>query len=81
MHVMLRGQAHGRHFDRVHDEPNHITIRPTLDEVLGPGAVTTISDRRWPRWSARPATQVAGFSLLIAHRQDGITPGDTHGLS
>jgi len=44
MHMVLKGDVHGRHFDRVHDEPVFLTIRPTSDEVLRPGAVSTISD-------------------------------------
>lgn len=46
MHMILKGRAHGRHFDRVHDEPGYLTITPTSDKVLGPGEVTTISDQR-----------------------------------
>jgi hypothetical protein len=43
-HMILKGEVHGRHFDRVHDEPGFLTIRPTSDKVLRAGAVSTISD-------------------------------------
>lgn len=46
MHMMLKGQAHGRQFERVFDEERYLTIKPTVDKVLKAGAVTTISDQR-----------------------------------
>jgi hypothetical protein len=46
MHMMLTGQAHGRQFERVSDEEHYLTIRPTIDKVIEPGAVTTISDQK-----------------------------------
>ena len=45
MHMILKGQAHGWHFERVSDEPTHLIIKPTEDMVLGPGQPTTISDQ------------------------------------
>jgi len=72
MHMVLRGQAHGRHFDRVQDEPEHIMIKPALDEVLGPGAVTTISDQRNNvHWFTALSGPVFMFNMQIG----GITPG------
>ncbi len=44
MHMILRGEARVRHFDRVADEPQFLTIRETSDVVCRPGDVTTISD-------------------------------------
>lgn len=46
MHMMLKGQAHGWQFERVSDEEQYLTIKPTVDKVLQVGAVTTISDQR-----------------------------------
>jgi hypothetical protein len=46
MHMMLKGQAHGWQFERVHDEAQYLTIRPTIDKALGVGAVSTISDQK-----------------------------------
>lgn len=46
MHMMLKGEAHSWQFERVSDEPQHLTIRPTVDKVLGVGAVSTISDQK-----------------------------------
>jgi hypothetical protein len=72
MHMVLRGQAHGRHFDRVQDEPDYITIKPTLDETLRPGAVTTISDQQNNvHWFTALSGPVFMFNMQIG----GITPG------
>lgn len=46
MHMMLKGQAHGWQFERVSDEAQYLTIKPTVDKVIEAGAVTTISDQR-----------------------------------
>ena len=46
MHMMLKGQAHSRQFERVSDEEQYLTIKPTVDKVLNVGAVSTISDQR-----------------------------------
>jgi hypothetical protein len=46
MHMMLKGQAHGWQFERVADEAQYLTIRPTNDSVQETGAVTTVSDQK-----------------------------------
>jgi hypothetical protein len=46
MHMMIKGQAHGWQFERVSDEAQYVTIKPTNDRVLEVGAVTTVSDER-----------------------------------
>lgn len=46
MHMVLSGEAHARHFDRVSDDAGSMVIRPTHDVMLGVGAPTTISDAR-----------------------------------
>jgi hypothetical protein len=46
MHMMLKGQAHGWQFERVSDEGQYVTIKPTHDAVLEVGTVTTVSDQR-----------------------------------
>lgn len=44
MHMMLSGEAHGWHYDRVSDEKEHMIIKPTSDKLLIPGDVSTVSD-------------------------------------
>jgi hypothetical protein len=45
-HLVLQGEMHGRHYQRVHDEPGHLTVRPTIDKAFRPGDFSSISDQR-----------------------------------
>ncbi len=42
--IVLKGNFHGRHYDRVVDEKEHMIIRPTIDAKFGPGETSSISD-------------------------------------
>jgi len=44
MHMILDGQPRARQFERVRRDGAFMIIQPTLDAVLAPGAVSTISD-------------------------------------
>lgn len=44
MHMLLGGQLHAWHFDRLADEPKHLIIKPTLDRALATGEASTTSD-------------------------------------
>lgn len=42
--LVLGGELHGRHWDRVEDEKEHIIIRPTIDDGFKAGQYSTVSD-------------------------------------
>ncbi|MEX2120918.1 MAG: hypothetical protein WD847_15110 [Pirellulales bacterium] len=42
--LILKGELHGRHYDRIKDEEEHFLIKPTIDRKFGPGECSTISD-------------------------------------
>lgn len=42
--LILQGEFHGRHFDRLEDDAEHMIIKPTLDDTFGPGGCSTVSD-------------------------------------
>ncbi len=42
--LVLKGDFHGRHYDRLEDEPRHMIIQPTLDKSFGVGSYSTVSD-------------------------------------
>jgi len=42
--IVLQGEFHGRHFDRLEDAPESMVIRPTIDKTFGPGGHSSISD-------------------------------------
>ncbi len=44
--LILKGNFHGRHYDRVTDEEKHMIIRPTIDSRFGPGQTSSISDEK-----------------------------------
>lgn len=44
MHMILKGRARGRHYERVSDDETHIVVRQTDDREMGPGVPTTVSD-------------------------------------
>lgn len=46
MHMMLKGEAHGRLYNRVDDEPDFLTIVATKDKIMQVGEVSTISGKR-----------------------------------
>ena len=40
--LILKGQFHGRHYDRVEDEDEHMIIRPTIDRKFTVGECSTV---------------------------------------
>jgi hypothetical protein len=42
--LILGGELHGRHYDRLEDEKEHIIIRPTIDRTFKPAEYSTVSD-------------------------------------
>ena len=57
--LILKGDFHGRHYDRVQDEPEHFIIRPTIDRKFTPGECSTVSDFKdnihWFKAQTEPA--------------------------
>jgi hypothetical protein len=43
-HLVLKGELHGWHWQRVRTEPEHLVLRPTIDRVFKPGDSSSISD-------------------------------------
>lgn len=42
--LILDGDLHGRHYDRLQGEPDHFIIKPTIDRPFAPGEYSTVSD-------------------------------------
>jgi len=42
--IMLGGSCHGRHYDRVEDQKDHILIKPTIDRRFQPGEFSSVTD-------------------------------------
>ena len=44
--LVLSGEVHGWHWERLRDEPDTLLLRPTIDRVFKPGDSSSISDHR-----------------------------------
>lgn len=44
--LILKGEFHGRHYDRLEDDRESMIIRPTIDRQFGPAEYSTISEYR-----------------------------------
>ncbi len=44
--IILKGQWHGRHYDKLETHKDHYIIKPTIDRSFGPGDLSTISDAK-----------------------------------
>ncbi len=42
--LILKGDFHGRHYDRIEDSTDHMVITPTIDREFGPGGCSTVTD-------------------------------------
>jgi hypothetical protein len=42
--LILKGDFHGRHYDRLEDDREHMIITPTIDRPFGPGGCSTVTD-------------------------------------
>ena len=42
--LVLKGELHGRHYDRIEDRDDYYLIRPTIDRAFEPGECSTVSD-------------------------------------
>ena len=74
MHMMLKGQAHAWQFERISDEAQYLTIKPTIDKVVSVGAVSTISDQRDNiHWFKALSEPVFMFNIGVF----GLKPSET----
>lgn len=44
--IILKGEWHGRHYDRVETNKDDYVIKPTIDRTFKPGELSTISDHK-----------------------------------
>jgi hypothetical protein len=57
--LILKGDFHGRHYDRLEDREDHLLIKPTIDRAFTAGEYSTISDYKdnihWFEAQSEPA--------------------------
>ncbi|MCA9147143.1 MAG: hypothetical protein H6823_09300 [Planctomycetaceae bacterium] len=44
--LVLQGDFHGRHYDRLEDEKDHIIVKPTIDRAFSVGECSSVSDHK-----------------------------------
>jgi hypothetical protein len=44
--LVLRGDFHGRHYDRLEDHKDHMIIQPTIDQGFKAGEYSTVTDQK-----------------------------------
>ena len=44
--LVLQGDFHGRHYDRLEDEKDHIIVKPTIDRAFTVGECSSVSDHK-----------------------------------
>jgi len=57
--LILRGECHGRHYDRLEDHEDHFIIKPTIDRKFAAAEYSTVSDYKdnihWFEAQSEPA--------------------------
>lgn len=76
--LVVRGQLHGRHYDRIEDQAEHLLIRPTIDRQFTPGESSSISDYRdnihWFKATSETA-YVFNIHVLSVRPGSGLSTG------
>lgn len=66
-HLVVEGAFRVRNFDRVRDEDGAIVIRPTVDETIAAGDISTMSaDRNNIHWFVPQADRAATFDVIVS---------------
>jgi hypothetical protein len=70
-HYVLKGQVHLRQYEKVSEDPTHMTIRPTVDEVTGVSSHSSISDEKNNVHWLRAITPAAfTFDVIVQNLRD-----------
>lgn len=70
--IVLHGDCHGRHWDRVEDHTDHYLIRPTIDRAFKPGEFSTVSDHRDNiHWFTAESDHAFVFNIHVNHTDPG----------
>lgn len=71
-HMVAAGAFRVRNFDRLRDEPDALIIRPTVDERIASGRVSTMSSQRNNiHWFVAEADDSATLDVIV----DALEPG------
>ena len=70
--LMLKGNLHGRHYDRIEDSKTHLVIKPTINRPFKPGETSSISDYKDNvHWFKATSETAFIFNIHVLN----VTPG------
>lgn len=70
--LMLKGNLHGRHYDRIEDSKTHLLIKPTINRPFKPGETSSISDYKDNvHWFKATSKTAFIFNIHVLN----VTPG------
>ena len=76
--IVLDGKFHGRHYDRLEDQADHLLIKPTIDRIFNVGDHSSISDDNdnihWFKLNS-DIGHVFNVRILTARPKDGPATG------
>lgn len=74
--LMLQGQCHGRHYDRVENHEDFLIIRPTIDKQFKVGEYSTISDHKDNiHWFEATSENAFIFNIHVLNIDSNIKQG------
>ena len=74
--LMLKGECHGRHYDRVEDGEEFVIIKPTIDDQFSSGEYSTISDHKDNiHWFKATSETAFIFNIHVLNVNKDITAG------
>jgi len=72
--LVVKGKLHGRHYDRIEDQKEHVLIRPTIDRIFQPGESSSISDYRDNiHWFKATSETAFIFNIHVLNVRPGST--------
>ena len=72
--LILKGNFHGRNYDRLEDDRTHMIVKPTADSSFGPGSYSTVSDLKDNvHWFQATADESFIFNIHVMSVKPGRT--------
>lgn len=74
--LVLHGEFHGKHYDRVEEGDDHYIVRPTIDSKFGLGGCSTVSDHKDNvHWFKTLSETGFIFNIHVLNIEDGVRSG------
>lgn len=78
-HLILQGELHLRHYEKIEHEAQHLIIRPTIDRLAKVGESSSISDEKDNvHWFIAQTDAAFTFDIIVSDLND--KPYDIHNL-